>query len=124
MCIVKLMFWIFAGLASVFYGWFAVTIFISETEDTYLADRQKAKELKNGRTLKEGEKPPRHWSWWMHQMFVNFFGSIVGWAAAYYLIFVRVPKQENHLIDAFFLLVALVGIFGYLPWRLFNSPLK
>ena len=110
----RIVFWLVALLFSGFYGWFHVTIFMGGKEDTYCSDRQKDKD--------KGKQ--RHWSWWFHQVFVNFFGSLTGWAAAYYLIFCRIPKTENHLIDAFFLLVALVGVFGYLPWRLFNAPLK
>jgi len=34
------------------------------------------------------------------------------------------PGKIETLMDAFFLLAFVVGVFGFLPWRLFNSPLK
>lgn len=78
-----------------------------------------------GRLLTIFSKPKDsqyHWSWWFHQVWINFAGSVIGWAAGYYLIFCR-GKIEN-LGDDFLLLVAMVGVLGFLPWRLYNSSLK
>jgi len=56
--------------------------------------------------------PPPHWSWWLHQVWLNFFGSLVGWAAASYFVFFRIPqfhqlngcwKVELGLTDVFLL---------------------
>jgi hypothetical protein len=63
-----------------------------------------------------------HWSWWVHEVWINFAGSAIGWSAGYYLIFCR--KTVENLGDAFLLLVAMMGVLGFLPWRVFNSPLK
>jgi hypothetical protein len=63
-----------------------------------------------------------HWSWWLHKTFINFLGSTIGRAAAYYLIFCR--RRVDSLPDAFLLLVAMAGVFGFLPWLLFKGDLK
>jgi hypothetical protein len=112
-CVVKVLFGLAALCFSVFYGWFAVTIHATRPEGTkltYLSERQNP------------QLPQHHWSWWFHQMWINLAGSAVGWGAGYYLIFCR-GKIEN-LVDGFLLLVAVVGVFGFLPWRLFNTALK
>jgi hypothetical protein len=103
---------IVAGIvASLFYAWYAVTILVF-----------------NGRLVtpcSERQLPPEsrhHWSWWVHQIWFNFGGSALGWAAAYYLIFCR--RRIESLADVFILLVAMVGVFGILPWRLFNTAIK
>jgi len=119
-CVVRVIFCLVALGFSGFYGWYAVTIFLTPDWKggkkllTYYSDRKNLKP----------EEQLHHGSWWFHQIFVNFVGSLVGWAAAYYLIFCRNARTSNPYIDAFLLLLALVGIFGYLPWRLFNAPLK
>ena len=103
-----------------FYGWYAATIHTQPNHqlDTWCSPRN---------------VPPPHWSWWVHQFWLNSLGSLVGWAAAFYLIFYRVPsfhrpngcwKVELGLADVFFFLVALLGVTGLLPWRLFNTSLK
>ena len=100
-----------AAVFSLFYAWYGTTA------------------VGNGGTLltifSERLVPPEsrhHWSWWFHEVWINFAGSAIGWFAGYYLIFYR-GKIEN-LGDGLLLLVAMVGIFGFLPWRLFSSPLK
>lgn len=98
---------------SCFYGWYGVTVHVSH-----------GAQLDTPRSPRN--IPPRHWSWWLHQFSVNFLGSAAGWAAAIYLIHYRVPywSSKFDLSDAFLVLLALLGIMGFLPWRLFNASLK
>ena len=107
----KTAFVLVAAVFSLFRGWYAVTILVTGgVKRTYLSERK---------------LPPEqwhHWSWWAHEIFINFGGSLIGWAAAYYLIFCR-GKIEN-LADVFLLLAAIAGIFGFLPWMLYKSTLK
>jgi hypothetical protein len=46
---------------------------------------------------------------------------LIGWAAGYYLI---CQGKIEGLADAFLLLVAMAGIFGFLPFILYRSTLK
>jgi hypothetical protein len=46
---------------------------------------------------------------------------MIGWAAAYHLID---QGKVDTLADAFLLLVALAGIFGFLPYMLSQTKLK
>lgn len=100
-----------AAVFSIFHGWYAVTIHVTGG--------------KLATIFSERRLPPdsrRHWSWWLHQFWINFAGSAIGWAAGYYLIFCR-GKIET-LTDSFLVIVAMIGVFGFLPWRLFNTALK
>ncbi len=117
----KIVFALVAIACSCWYAWYAVTIHVSKSWqlDTLCEPRN---------------IPPPHWSWWAHQMWLNFVGSLTGWAAVAYFVFYRVHsfkrqlemcgKMDFGVADGFFLLVALLGITGLLPWRLFNSPVK
>jgi hypothetical protein len=60
-------------------------------------------------------------SWLIYQRCLNFFGSVVGWAAAYYFIFCRLlstSRFEFKLEDTIPILIALLGIAGFLPYTL------
>lgn len=102
---------IVAVVFSLFRGWYAVTILVTGgAKLTYRSERKLV--------------PPdkwHHWSWWAHEVFINFAGSMIGWATAYYLI---CQGKIEGLSDAFLLLVAIAGIFGFLPWLLYKSTLK
>jgi hypothetical protein len=115
-CVVRLIFWFAALVFSSFHGWFAVTIHVvGGKKRTYCSERQNPELLQH------------HWSWWLHQIWLNFFGSLVGWATAYYLIFYRysrTPSPEINYADVFFILLALLGVCGFLPWRLFNTSIR
>jgi hypothetical protein len=72
---------------------------------------------------------PPHGSWWFHQLWLNFVGSLAGWGALFYLWRFRLPafkcgKEFSLVGDAFFVLIALLGVTGILPWRLFNTSIK
>jgi hypothetical protein len=121
---VKLTFAIVGVLFSIFRGCYAVTILVTGgLNDTWLSER-------NGSVLDaslEGKLPDKwhfhhHWSWWLHQTFVNFVGSLIGWAVAYYFIFCH--QKVDGLTDVFLVLLAMSGVFGFLPWLLFKSTLK
>lgn len=54
---------------------------------------------------------------------LNFFGTILGWGAFYYLIFFQLGEKLE-FIDLFLILVAFIGITGYLPHLIINKELK
>jgi hypothetical protein len=57
-------------------------------------------------------------SWQVHQFWLNFIGSLVGWAATYYLIFFRflpISQLTFKLEDSIVAVFALLGITGFLP---------
>ena len=102
---------ILAFLFSLFRGWYAVTILVKGgAKLTYRSERK----------LVSSDKW-HHWSWWTHEIFINFAGSMIGWAAGYYLI---CEGKIESLADVFLLLVAMAGVFGFLPFLLFKSTLK
>jgi len=115
-CYLVVTYWFVAFAFSAFYGWYSVTIHVRK-------DRQ----LDTWRSPRDTPSP--HWSWWFHQIWLNSVGSVAGWAAVFYLVFCRLPlfkngKAEFGLSDAFFALLALLGVTGLLPWRLFNTSVK
>jgi len=108
----KILFWVTAAVVSVLRGYYAATILIWDG-------------IENKTVLTERKLPAeqqRHWSWWAHQILINFSGSLIGWAAAYYLIFWR--GAVNSVADGFLVLVAIAGIFGSLPYLVFKGDLK
>lgn len=109
----RVAFLVVAALFSLFYGWYAYTFLAT--------DGTKPITMRSERRLFPLVKQ-HHWSWWVHQIWINFAGCALGWAAGYYLIFCR--KQIESVSDAFLLLIAVVGVFGFLPWRLFNTSIK
>lgn len=117
-CYLVVIFWVVALGFSGFYGWYAVSIHSTQFG---------VGKLNTWRSPQQS--PPPHGSWWFHQIWLNFVGSLAGWAALFYLGFFRLPafkngKPEFGLADAFFVLLALLGITGLLPWRLFNTSLR
>ncbi len=115
-CFSVVIFWLVALVFSAFYGWYAVTIHVG-------------KDHRLNTWRDPLDTPTPHWSWWLHQIWLNLVGSFAGWAAVFYLAFYRLPsfkcgKAEFGLADAFFVLLALLGVTGLLPWRLFNTSLK
>lgn len=69
-------------------------------------------------------------SWWdfvfmklVHQYLVNLSGCLLGWSALYYLIYMR-PSGVLTLTDLIIILVAYVGIAGYLPDLIINKGFK
>jgi hypothetical protein len=91
------------GLAfSVFYAWKAVAILV-DTENEFI------------------KRKMRLLSWWFHQLWLNFVGSAVGWAAAYYYVFHRLLPiccYSFKIDDTVPILIALLGITGLLPYTL------
>lgn len=99
---------LFVGLCfSIFYGWNAVDIFV-DSNDEFV----KAKALLDA------------WKW--HQRWLNFMGSMVGWIAAWYFLFDRfIPYRHSFTFkgsDAAVILVALLGMGGFLPLTLSLVP--
>src|ERR1039457_7268649 len=111
----KLIFWLAVAGLSAFRGYYAVTILVTGGKKlTFLSERKLPSDQWH------------HWSWWAHEIFINFAGSVIGWAAAYYLIFYRgkVGSVADSVVDVFLVLVAMAGIFGFLPWLIFKGDLK
>ena len=97
-----IVFWVFAVVCSLFYGFKAPAIFSVPSSD---------------------------WTWpqKVHQFWFNFIGAMVGWTATYFLLFERlqvfggqVVTEPRTLIamDCVIGLVAIVGITGHLPMTL------
>lgn len=92
------LFWFIAVAASLCYGYWATEIF----------------------QVKGTEKWPR--SVWIHQFWLNFFGSVVGWATLYYLLVMRLrvfdkaPNTVLGAVDIGLLLVIFLGVTGHLPY--------
>jgi len=91
----KMLFWMIAGLFSTFYGRYAVVLF--------------------------GVPSATWWPTGAWHFFVNFVGSLVGWIALYYFIAWRLMPLHNYSFraeDTIPILVALLGITGFLPYTL------
>lgn len=86
---------------SLFYGLFAVIIFFGKDHYQKLPLSNKIREA-----------------------IFNFSGTVVGFALFYYLIrkaiFSILEKQYNliNLTDVLLLIIAIIGIFGLLPWTM------
>lgn len=105
-------FWIVAGIFSVFRGLYGVTILVMNGTRT-ITPWSERKFLSYRR---------HRWSWWAHQIFINFSGSMIGCGAAYYLVVSRgvFDGKFNNVASVFLLIVAIAGIFGFLPWIVFK----
>lgn len=97
---VTALFWFIALAASLCYGYWAPEIF----------------------QVKGTDRWPR--SVWIHQFWVNFAGSVVGWATLYYVlvirlrVFDRAPQGAPGAIDVALLFVTFLGVTGHLPYAL------
>jgi hypothetical protein len=60
------------------------------------------------------------WQWRFWQFWQNFVCSAIGWAIAFYYVFCRLrsPQFVPQVGDSVPILVALLGIIGFLPWAL------
>ena len=125
---VQIAFIVIGVVFSVLRGWYATTILVEEKDGEEVVN--KVGELLtwySERKAKATGKFQHHWSWWAHQVLINFLGSAVGWGAAYYLIFCRTASQTStghEVMEVFLVLLALAGIFGFLPWLIFKGSLK
>lgn len=57
----------------------------------------------------------------IHQFMLHLLGALVGWILLYYLLFIRLDFSSEILLnweDLLILLIALIGITGYLPYNL------
>ncbi len=59
----------------------------------------------------------------IHQFLLNLSGSVVGWIALYYILFERVSGTLS-LVDLIVMLIAYVGITGYLPHLIINKGFR
>jgi len=96
-------FWVVAILASGFYGWKAVEIFVQ-------------KEVANALTLSQR----------VHQFWLNFVGAMAGWFSLDLIINRLSASSSDCLAQATtaqlaVLLVAFLGITGLLPWAVVGS---
>ena len=92
---------ILAIVASLFFGFYAINIFFAKA---------KVSETKN-----------EHFSWKMHQFWLNLVGSLSGWIILYFLL-----KRVEHLapndyvftfsfVDFISFVLCFIGITGYMP---------
>lgn len=105
-----LWFWIAALLASFFYGWKSLEIHLPSAFD------------KHGHGKKDNpihDYPP---SWRLHQYWLNFLGSLVGWLALWYLLkrydlclFSSSCNSSPNAWDIGASLIAFTGVTGHLP---------
>jgi len=90
--------------ASLFYGLGARAVF---------TDGQVEKQLEKAWGT---DRPYR-----MHQLWFNFFGSLVGWGCSWPVlqaIWANPDKPDLKIAHAFYAVVAFLGITGYLPWAM------
>jgi hypothetical protein len=107
LCASKIVFIVIGLCFSTFYGWKAVDIFV-DTDQQFIKQKMLLR------------------SWRFHQRWVNFMGSAVGWSAGYYYIFLKLPQSgfTFKIEDTILILIALLGIFGFLPNALSKVSLK
>lgn len=95
-------YWLVALTFSLFYGFKAVRIFMS------------IKAL-------EEDVPKKSQSWHIHQFWLNFSGSGVGWIILYFLVRNFLNLEQKDLFSEFnaghigLAFLAFVGITGYMP---------
>ncbi len=100
----KIAFLIVALLLSLFHGAMASTIFVSKD------DRK--------------DKP---WPWHFHQFWLNFCGSVAGFAALWFivqkvaLILASPAAAAPQWSDAALFFLAFLGVTGYLPFAVITS---
>lgn len=84
---------------SVFYGRYATDILV-DTDHEYIKRKSQLR------------------CWRFHERWLNFMGCGVGWAAVYYLLFVRMApgySRPSGVEDIVLIVIALLGIAGFLP---------
>lgn len=103
---------IFGVIFSLFYGFNAVEIF--------------------QRSNPNKKYPNSCLSWWIHQRWINFIGSVIGWICVFILYSSLTPFDlqdvARHIVAGHILLftIGVLGIMGFLPltfWGLANSML-
>jgi hypothetical protein len=104
----NLLFFAIAAIASLLYGWNCWTI--NELDWNDALQEEDAERWKKGT-----------WPWKAHQIWLNFLGSALGWWAFWILLLDckrgRDCPQDHPLtyIDFALLIVAFLGMTGYLP---------
>ena len=101
MTVAKIVFSLVGICFSLFYSFKAVDIFV-DTNNAFIKGKQALP------------------CWRFHQRWLNFIGSVSGWAAAFYLLFCRLLKGSFafNVEDTVALLIAIVGITGLMPYTL------
>ena len=90
-------------MVSLFYGLFAVKIFLGEETYKGLSNTKRAREI-----------------------IFNFLGAAVGFLILYFLIRKAIycvnahEYKDENIIDILLLIIALIGISGYLPYTIFS----
>ncbi len=93
-----------AFVFSIFHGAMAADIFVS-------ADARKGKS----------------WAWHVHQFWLNFCGSVAGWAALWFIIQKVAALVASRATaapqwsDAALFFLAFLGVTGYLPFAIMTS---
>jgi hypothetical protein len=105
-CLFIVLYFFVALVASGLYGWYAVKIFLPEIDPR-----------KRGSAADISIQKRKPFCWHMHQMWLNFAGSLVGWLCLWFVGKQLVEKAPTDFGWGYALLalVAFVGVTGYLP---------
>lgn len=104
----KITFWLVALSFSLFYSFYAFKIHL--TDENFI----------------KAQKKNNNFAWLFHQWWFNFIGSITGWSILwilippFFLIFCQQTTSHISFKEFLLLLIALLGITGYLPLTLFG----
>jgi hypothetical protein len=100
-----ILFCVVALVASGLYGWYAVKIFLPDIDPR-----------KWGMHSSDSLKKRMPFCWHMHQIWLNFAGSLVGWACLWF-VGKRIVESTTYFgwDYALLALIAFIGVTGYLP---------
>ena len=96
----------FGILFSSFYGFNAVQIFQRNNKKINYADHDYV------------------WSWWLHQFWINFICSLLGWVGVYYVVHYKLWGDGIGVEELLLIIASLIGIIGALPRMLFGANLS
>jgi hypothetical protein len=101
-----ILFCVVALVASGLSGWYAVKIFLTDIDPR--------KRWKHSSSYSQKKRMP--FCWHMHQLWLNFVGSLVGWACLWFVVRWIVGGTSNFGWEyALLALIAFIGVTGYLP---------
>jgi hypothetical protein len=111
---------ILAIVSSLFLGRYAVEIFTDTREQipTPTANGRLV-DVPNPLAEKRRSRP-----WRCYQFLLNFFGSLIGWAAIGYIVLLRFhcatscSNTQLNIVDVIILLVGITGVMGMLPYTI------
>jgi len=69
---------------------------------------------------KKNAIPNYHIEWYLHQAWIHFIGSLVGWASLLYILVHSNHNKGIGIETIILFLLATMGIMGFLPTLLWN----